>query len=98
MTYKPFNAELVSVNTAIEHVKNDGWKFRYVPVKLSDIYTYGLFVVDPAGNEYDVVLTSKLELKTFIKTQSLVNFHFEQHPDDEEVLIPKLPDLFKVKR
>lgn len=98
MTYKPFNEELVSINAAINHVKDDNWRFKYVPVKLTDIYSYGLFVVDPEGKEYDVVLGSKLELKTFIKTQSLVNFHFEHHPEAQEVTIPRLPDLFDVKR
>lgn len=98
MAYRPRNHELVGLKDAIAHVQDDGWSFKYVPVEGAKFYTYGLFVTNPSGEDFDVVMETKVELKTFNKVQSLVNFHFEHTPGATEVTIPKLPDQLDVKR
>ena len=69
-----------------------------MPVKLDDIYHYGLCVTDPEGQDYDVVMESRVEIKAFNRVQSLVNFHFENVPGAEDVTIPVLPDQLDVVR
>lgn len=98
MVYRPINGQLVGLKDAIANVKTNGWLFKYVPVKLEDLYHYGLCVVDPDGQEYDVVMESRVEIKTFNRVQSLVNFHFEHVTGAQEVTIPLLPDHFDVAR
>ena len=98
MAYRPRNAELVGLKDAISHVQNDGWSFKYVPIEGAKIYTYGLFITDPDGVDFDVVMETRVEIKTFNKVQSLVNFHFENTPNATDVTIPKLPDQLDVKR
>ncbi len=98
VTYRPVNAQIVGLKDAISRVKSDGWVFKYAPIKLTDIYHYGLFVTEPTGQDYDVGMESRVEIKTFNRVQSLVNFHFENVPNAQDVTIPVLPDHFEISR